>query len=102
MNAGVEVSGKSAELHEKGDYGNILFMPAQPSIVFGRTLHAFCLLTSQLTGDESPSYSYLRASVFQGPGSHILLVKVLTALTLHQWSRSVTAVRKDGVLEHTS
>lgn len=65
MNAGVEVSGKSAELHERGDYGNILFMPAQPAIVFGRALHAFCLMTSQLTGDESHSYSYLTASVFK-------------------------------------
>lgn len=65
MNAGVEVSGKSAELHERGDYGNILFMPAQLAIVFGRTLHAFCLLTSWLTGDESQSYSYLRALVIK-------------------------------------
>lgn len=65
MNAGVEVSGKSAELHERGDYGNILFMPAQPAIVFGRALRAFCLLTSQLTSDEAHSYSYLRALVFK-------------------------------------
>lgn len=65
MNAGVEVSGKSADLHEKGDYGNILFMPAQPSIVFGSALRAFCLLTSQLTGNKSHSYSYLRASAFK-------------------------------------
>lgn len=65
MNASVEVSGKSAELHEKGDYGNILFMPAQPSIVFGRALRAFCLLTFQLTCDKFHSYSYLRASVFK-------------------------------------
>lgn len=105
MNAGVKVSGKSTELHEKGDYGNILFMPAQPSVVFGHALHAFCLLTSQLTGDESSSFSYLRvpsaSEVSEFYGSRlILLVKVPTALTLHQGSWSVTAVRKDAAFEH--